>query len=211
MWWRSFHFSARFFTHSQCFKITQSVVFEFWILAFSTNFGPIKTDLSGNTVWPQAADFQKLAKMDNFCHFWLTYVHSKRKRSLLRSQCWMRPFPVIFKHHAHFLSKTTDLLTGRKGSWISSTISYIELLQQSAPFSLFTTSFMVCATLTFNFNISRCLKITEKVSFNIASEASYVYILSGHKLIKNAKNGPFWRVFENLKLAVKQCYQTGQF
>ena len=31
------------------------------------------------------------------------------------------------------------------------------------------------------------------------------------KLIKNAKNGPIWRVFENLKLAVKQCYQTGQF
>ena len=57
---------------------------------------------------------------------------------------------------------------------------------------------------------TRCLKITEKVSFNIASEASYVYILSGQKLIKNVKNGPFWRVFENLKLAVKQCYQTGQ-
>ena len=33
----------------------------------------------------------------------------------------------------------------------------------------------------------RCLKITEKVSFNIASEASYVYILNGQKLIKNAK------------------------
>ena len=30
----------------------------------------------------------------------------------------------------------------------------------------------------------RCLKITEKVSFNIASEASYVYILTGQKLIK---------------------------
>ena len=57
----------------------------------------------------------------------------------------------------------------------------------------------------------RCLKITEKVSFNIVSEAIYVYILSGQRLIKNAKNGPFWRVFENLKLAVKQCYQTGQF
>ena len=25
---------------------------------------------------------------------------------------------------------------------------------------------------------------------------SYVYILSGQKLSKNAKNGPFWRVFE---------------
>ena len=38
---------------------------------------------------------------------------------------------------------------------------------------------------------SRCLKITEKVSFNIASEASYVYNLGGQKFIKNAKNGHF--------------------
>ena len=50
-----------------------------------------------------------------------------------------------------------------------------------------------------------------KVLFNIASEPSYVYILSGQKFIKKAKNGSFGRVFENLKLAVKQCYQTGQF
>ena len=49
-------------------------------------------------------------------------------------------------------------------------------------------------------------KITKKVEFNIASEASNVNILSGQKFIKN---GRFWRVFENLKLAVKQCYQTG--
>ena len=54
-------------------------------------------------------------------------------------------------------------------------------------------------------------KITEKVSFNIASEASYIYILSGQKFIKKAKNGQFRRVFENLKLSVIQCYQTGQF
>ena len=59
--------------------------------------------------------------------------------------------------------------------------------------------------------MAQCLKITEKVSFNIEREASYVYILTRQKLIKNAKIGPFWRVFENLKLAVKQCYQTGQF
>ena len=38
-------------------------------------------------------------------------------------------------------------------------------------------------------------KSQKKVSFNIASEASYVYILSGQKLIKNAKNGEFWQVF----------------
>ena len=52
---------------------------------------------------------------------------------------------------------------------------------------------------------------SQKVSFNIASEASYVYILSGQKFVKNAENGPIWRFFENLKLAVKQKYQTGQF
>ena len=57
----------------------------------------------------------------------------------------------------------------------------------------------------------QCLKITEKVAFSIASEASCVNILSGQKFIENAKNGPFRRVSENLKLAVKQCYQTGQF
>ena len=43
------------------------------------------------------------------------------------------------------------------------------------------------------FTFTQCLKIIEKVAFNIASEASYVYILSGQKSIKN----------ENLKLAVK--------
>ena len=35
------------------------------------------------------------------------------------------------------------------------------------------------------------LKITQKVAFNIASEASFIYILSGQKFIKNAKNGQF--------------------
>ena len=36
----------------------------------------------------------------------------------------------------------------------------------------------------------------KKVLFNIASEASCVYILSVQKFTKNAKNSQFWRVFE---------------
>ena len=40
---------------------------------------------------------------------------------------------------------------------------------------------------------------------------SYVYIMSRQKFIKNTKIGQFWRVFENLKFAVKQCYQIGHF
>ena len=38
---------------------------------------------------------------------------------------------------------------------------------------------------------AQCLKITQKIAFDIASEASYVYILSRKKFIKNAKNGQF--------------------
>ena len=53
--------------------------------------------------------------------------------------------------------------------------------------------------------------VSMSVSFNIASAASYIYNLSGQKLIKDAKNGQFGEFFENLKLAVKQCYQTGHF
>ena len=62
-----------------------------------------------------------------------------------------------------------------------------------------------------NYFFSELFENHKKVSFNIASEASYVYILSGQKLIKNAKNGQFWRVFENLKFEVKQLYQTSHF
>ena len=29
-------------------------------MAFSTNFCPVKSDISGNTVWPQASDILKL-------------------------------------------------------------------------------------------------------------------------------------------------------
>ena len=51
----------------------------------------------------------------------------------------------------------------------------------------------------------------KNVSFNIASEASYFYILSGQNFIKNAKNGQNWGVFWKTEACVRQCYQTGQF
>ena len=54
--------------------------------------------------------------------------------------------------------------------------------------------------------LAQGLKITEKVSFNIASEA-----LGGQNFNKKRQKWSFWRVFENLKFAVKKCYQTGQF
>ena len=55
-------------------KLLKMLHFNFWIFPFSTNFCPIKIDLSGNTVWPQASGFKKtrqnwpfLAVLMNFC------------------------------------------------------------------------------------------------------------------------------------------------
>ena len=61
-------------THSRSFPVHLTLFENYskcriWILAVSTNFCPIKTDLSGNPVWTQASGFQKLAKMDDFWHF----------------------------------------------------------------------------------------------------------------------------------------------
>ena len=62
------------------------------------------------------------------------------------------------------------------------------------PLPLFTTS-------------TQCLKITEKVSFNIASEANYVYILSGQKFSNNTKsqqNNVFIFLAQKFKVIVLQ-------
>ena len=55
-----------------------------------------------------------------------------------------------------------------------------------------------------NFLSSRCLKITEKVTYNIASEASYVYILSGQKLIKKSQK---WSILARFG-KTEACSQT---
>mgnify|MGYP001223895026 CR=1 FL=1 len=52
---------------------------------------------------------------------------------------------------------------------------------------------------------------SETSSIPFIEVTTFIYILSGQKFIGNAKNGPICRVFENLKLAVTQSYQTGQF
>ena len=57
---------------NSCLKITQNVAFEF--LAFSTNFCPIKSDLSGNTGFK---GFQKLAKLDYFLAFLTNFCQLK--------------------------------------------------------------------------------------------------------------------------------------
>ena len=50
---------------------------------------------------------------------------------------------------------------------------------------------MIKNNFCFYLNTSRCLKTAEKVSLNIASEASYVYILSGQNFIKKSNLAKF--------------------
>ena len=52
---------------------------------------------------------------------------------------------------------------------------------------------------------AQCLKITEKGSFNIASEASYLDIVSGQKLIKKAKFKIEMRHFGWFSNIVQEC------
>ena len=98
-------------------KLLKMSHLNFWILPFSTNFCPFKTDLSGNTVWPQALDFQKLAKMEHFWHFF----HSKYKRSSLRSQCRLSQriensykWYLFFAHFAKKVSKEKIMIASSK-------------------------------------------------------------------------------------------------
>ena len=59
--------------------------------------------------------------------------------------------------------------------------------------------------------LPQCLKITEKVSFNIASEASYVFILSRQYFIKNAKIGHFGEFLKTWSLRSKSVTRQLQF
>ena len=67
----------------------------FRILALSTNFWPIKNDLSGNTVWPQGSGFQNLAKIKQFL---LNFCQLKMQIQLASLVMMYETFSVIFKH-----------------------------------------------------------------------------------------------------------------
>ena len=54
-------------------------------------------------------------------------------------------------------------------------------------FNLYVTTLIMYSRTTTWELTSQCMKIIKKCLTQIASEASYVYILSGQKFIKNAK------------------------
>ena len=68
-------------------KMSHLSIFEFW------HFSPIFVLLKMTclvTLFDRKLQVFKNSPMDHFGHFSSTFVHSKWKRSSLRSQCWMR-------------------------------------------------------------------------------------------------------------------------
>ena len=59
-----------------------------------------------------------------------------------------------------------------------------------------------CSSTVFENHRKSLIQLNEST---MRAKRAKVHILSGQMLIKNAKNGPFWRIFENLALAAKQC------
>ena len=74
-------------------------------LTFSTNFCLFKSSLSGNSVWPHASGFQKLAKMDHFLAFLMKFYP--------RSQYLRRHFWEDFKHSEY---RTINSYWGGEGA-----------------------------------------------------------------------------------------------
>ena len=183
-------------------------MFEYW--HFPPIFFLIKIDLPGNTVWPQASGFQKLVKRT-------ILGDSKCKRNSLRSQYWMRLF-LWFSNTVKLYSKKA-FRPDEFFTWfsnLSTSLAFIVWNVQNL-FGIFSLSsfhkscgIVLGKRMYFWFwhtdeidmlnwrkwsrTFSQCLKITEKVAFNIASEASIVLTLSGKSSLKMPKI----TIFENL-------------
>ena len=65
LFWLSLLNNSYNFSFPDYFSL-KSVIYDIWILAFSTDFRTIKIDLSGNTVWPQLQIFKNLPKLAIF-------------------------------------------------------------------------------------------------------------------------------------------------
>ena len=145
-------------------------MFDFW------HFCPIKSDLSGNTVW-----FSKLVKMDYFWHFWVTVIHSKCELSSLRSQWLNETFSLIFKHRVYGFKTALEpkLPSKQKVTKLSRRC----LLTLESNWGLVErwafdeqTQWLVLRGCFLLPHFHSVLKSPKKVAFNIASEASNVYI-----------------------------------
>ena len=83
-------------------------------------------NLSGNTVRPQASDFQKLAKLTVLCHF----CPLKMKIYLATLAMWNETISVIFKHCALEKCKKRPRKVRRDDVYITKSCSFFLEFEQ---------------------------------------------------------------------------------
>ena len=107
-----------------CLKITKNVsfwFFQFWLIP--PIFVLLKVTCLVTLFDCKLQVFKNSPKWSIFGIFNELFFHSKFKRSSLRSQCWMRPFSVIFKHCAsmttyyHKLQRRGDIIICHRVQW----------------------------------------------------------------------------------------------
>ena len=72
----------------QYLKITQNIALEIFNFGIFYQYCPNQSDLSGNTVWPKALGFQKLAKIEHFFAFLINFCLLKMGSSLRSRFLW---------------------------------------------------------------------------------------------------------------------------
>ena len=113
----------------------------FWILAFSTNFCPIRTSLSGNTVWPKASGFQKLAKIDQNWPFLINFCPRKRRQNGFEFLKW----PRVASNSLKWPLKAFSILKLKCYNWLCEVICWNLLIELfSTKWLEFSHNFLVC-------------------------------------------------------------------
>ena len=159
-------------------KSSKCRIWIFCFLAFSTNFCLIKNDLSDNTAWPQTSSF---LKCDFFCNFqtlciWempppLVMVFPKQSQEKDHTPIFLCGFFYWTWFESRAQSQAAAELPVKTFSLVSLR-KCLETVQKTAPRDdMRPRVFQPVHQMSSG---SHCLKITQNVALNIASEASYV-------------------------------------
>ena len=102
------------------------------------------------------------------------------------------PLRALRLHYYYSTLKTSPLLVKWRLKYHHELITYhytqSTCMDRKEALSNFRTFYLTVSHLP-SWPTSQCLKIAQKVAFNVASEASYIYFFSGQKLIKIVQNG----------------------
>ena len=154
---------------------------------------------------------QSFPSFFSLCHFVLINITSLERKSKINWNWIINVDNFIFQVHRLFLAfflmklflSRSELRAVKKfSSWVRIFHHFDSVTPPLGLHAPFIKVFKAFASNWFSTHQTRsqCLKITEKVAFNIASEASYVYILSSQKVLPDRSLLIRQKLVENAKI-----------